>query len=48
MRHNALSRADGSTWWAPGAIGWWIGFLFMVGAAGFAAGATPRAHDHPR
>jgi hypothetical protein len=28
--------AGGSTWWAPGAVAWWIGVLFMVGSACFA------------
>ena len=30
-----------STWWAPGARGWWIGILFGVGSALFALGAVP-------
>ena len=32
----------GSTWWAPGASGWWIGILFAVGSLCFALGAAPR------
>ena len=28
-------------WWAPGAAAWWIGVLFMIGSACFAAGSTP-------
>jgi hypothetical protein len=28
-------------WWAPGAIGWWIGVLFIVGSVCFAAGSVP-------
>jgi hypothetical protein len=39
--HNRLDRGTGSTWWAPGAVAWWIGVLFMVGAACFALGAVP-------
>jgi hypothetical protein len=31
----------GSTWWAPGARGWWIAMLFAVGSLLFAAGAVP-------
>ncbi len=39
--HNRLDRGSGSTWWAPGAVAWWIGVLFMVGAACFSVGALP-------
>jgi hypothetical protein len=39
--HNRLDRGGGSTWWAPGAVAWWIGVLFMIGAACFAVGAVP-------
>ena len=39
--HFRLDRSVGSTWWAPGAIGWWIGILFSVGAICFATGAIP-------
>ncbi|MGZ8579081.1 MAG: hypothetical protein ACXWWX_06070 [Actinomycetota bacterium] len=39
--HNRLDRGRGSTWWAPGAIGWWIGVLFMIGSTCFALGAVP-------
>jgi len=31
----------GSTWWAPGARGWWIAVLFAVGSLLFAIGALP-------
>ncbi len=31
----------GSRWWAPGAIGWWIGILFAIGAVFFAVGSFP-------
>ncbi len=30
-----------STWWAPRALGWWIGVLFAVGSSCFALGAFP-------
>jgi hypothetical protein len=39
--HNHLDRGRGSTWWAPGAVAWWIGVLFMAGSACFALGAVP-------
>lgn len=42
---NRLTRAVDRTWWAPGAIGWWIGALFMIGSACFAAGALPGYAD---
>jgi hypothetical protein len=38
---NRFALATGSTWWAPGAVGWWIGILFAVGSACFAVGALP-------
>jgi hypothetical protein len=31
----------GSTWWAPRAVDWWVGVLFAVGSACFAAGSAP-------
>jgi hypothetical protein len=36
-----LDAGRGSTWWAPGAVGWWIGVLFAIGAACFTVGAAP-------
>ena len=36
-----LDAGRGSTWWAPGAVGWWIGVLFMIGSVCFAVGALP-------
>ena len=30
-----------STWWAPGALGWWIAVLFAVGSTCFAVAAVP-------
>jgi YrhK-like protein len=40
-RHSLLETGRGSTWWAPGAVGWWIGILFAVGSVCFAVGAAP-------
>ena len=37
--HFQLDKSKGSTWWAPGAIGWWIGILFSIGAICFAVAA---------
>jgi hypothetical protein len=34
-------RARESTWFAPHAVGWWIGVLFIIGSACFALGALP-------
>ena len=31
----------GSTWWAPHALGWWMGVLFAIGSACFAVAALP-------
>ena len=36
---------QGSTWWAPGAPGWWTGILFAIGSVCFALGAAPRYVD---
>ena len=38
---SLLDTGRGSTWWAPGAIGWWIGVLFAIGSVCFAVGAAP-------
>ena len=38
---NRLTTGTGSTWWAPGAVAWWIAILFMVGSACFALGSVP-------
>jgi len=40
-RFSHLNVDRGSTWWAPRAIGWWIGILFAVGSTCFAVGALP-------
>ena len=40
-QHSLLDTRRGSTWWAPGAIGWWIGVLFAIGSICFALGAAP-------
>lgn len=39
--YSALDTHRGSTWWAPGAIGWWVGVLFAFGATLFALGSAP-------
>jgi len=39
--HFKLDISRGSTLWAPGAVGWWIGILFAIGAFFFALGSTP-------
>ena len=39
--HFKLDISYGSTWWAPGAVGWWIGILFAIGSICFALGAFP-------
>ncbi len=38
---QVLDTGRGATWWAPGAIGWWIGVLFAIGSICFALGAAP-------
>ena len=40
-RKHLGGPAAGSTWWAPGARGWWIAVLFAVGSLVFALGAVP-------
>jgi len=42
-RHHRKRSASpvGSTWWAPRAIGWWMGVLFAIGSACFAVAALP-------
>ncbi len=41
-RHRKhLKEPTGSTWWAPGARGWWIAVLFAIGSLLFALGAIP-------
>ena len=44
-RHSLLDTGQGSTWWAPGAVAWWIGVLFAAGSLCFALGAAPRYVD---
>ena len=39
--HSLLDTGRGPAWWAPGAIGWWIGVQFAVGSLAFALGAAP-------
>jgi hypothetical protein len=38
---NRFTGVADATWWAPTAVGWWIGLLFMVGSACFALGSMP-------
>ena len=40
-RYSHLNVDRGSTWWAPRAIGWWIGILFAAGSICFVVGALP-------
>jgi hypothetical protein len=40
-KHLGAGPASGSTWWAPGARGWWIAVLFAVGSFLFALGTVP-------
>jgi len=42
-RHHRKRSASpgGSTWWAPRALGWWMGVLFAIGSACFALAAVP-------
>ena len=40
-QRSLLDTGRGSTWWAPGAVGWWIGVLFAAGSLCFAVGAAP-------
>jgi len=40
-----LDAGRGSTWWAPTAVGWWIGTLFAIGSTCFTVGALPAYVD---
>jgi hypothetical protein len=40
-QRSLLDNGRGSTWWAPGAVAWWIGVLFAAGSLCFAVGAAP-------
>ncbi len=44
-RKRGRHAPTGSTWWAPRAIGWWIGVLFMIGSLCFAIGPIPAYVD---
>lgn len=46
-RHHRkrATSPDESTWWAPGALGWWMAVLFAIGSACFAAAALPALAD---
>jgi len=39
-RKRAHSPAE-PTWWAPGALGWWMAVLFAIGSSCFAGAALP-------
>lgn len=39
--HNLLDSGTKSTWWAPKAIGWWVGVIFAIGALCFTLGTLP-------
>lgn len=39
--HFKLDSSVGSTWWAPGAVGWWTGILFVIGSFLFALATVP-------
>ena len=41
LRAGRLDAGRGSTWWAPTAVGWWIGVLFAIGSLCFTVGAAP-------
>lgn len=36
-----VDKSHGTTWWAPGALKWWIGILFAIGATCFVLGPAP-------
>ena len=40
LRKRSGAR-DAGTWWAPHALGWWMGVLFAIGSACFAVAALP-------
>lgn len=40
-RKHPQTGSEGSTWWAPRTMPWWIGVLFAVGSSCFAIGAFP-------
>jgi hypothetical protein len=40
-RKQHPTQPTGSTWWAPHAMGWWIGVLFAFGSVCFALGSFP-------
>lgn len=44
-RKHPRVEGGGSTWWAPGAITWWIGVLFAIGSTCFALGSFPPYAD---
>jgi hypothetical protein len=40
-KRHAGAAGAASIWWAPRALAWWIGVLFMIGSTCFALGALP-------
>jgi hypothetical protein len=44
-QRKRATPSETSTWWAPHALGWWIGALFAVGSFCFALGALPLYSD---
>jgi hypothetical protein len=40
-RKHPWSVSNGTTWWAPRALPWWIGVLFAIGSFCFALGSFP-------
>lgn len=44
-RKHPQAGSEGTTWWAPRTIPWWIGILFAVGSLCFALGAFPPYAD---
>lgn len=42
QERNSAQDSDGvSTWWAPGALIWWIAVLFSIGSTCFTVGSAP-------
>lgn len=40
-RKHPWRGSQGTTWWAPRTLPWWMGVLFAIGSACFALGALP-------
>ncbi len=41
MEYSQTPRPDGSRWWAPRRLSWWIAVLFIIGSACFAVAPFP-------